>query len=278
MGLTEIKTVTGGVNTSEAAVLENVRAALRRQLPQVRPYQPQGTPVAVVGGGPSLAQTVDELRDLVFGGMKVCAVNGAYQWLIDRNIKPDLAVVLDAREANAAFLRTPVPGCKYLVASQCHPAMFDTLEGRDAYLWHAISYDTQETDILEAFYGADHFWPVTGGSTVTLRALSVLRMIGFCRMDLFGFDSCWMGENHHAFPQAMNDTDQRIRVEMRAAGQPTREFWCAPWHLKQWEDFQMLIKARGSLFALHVHGDGLIAHGMRTGARIHLDKKERISA
>ena len=264
----QIKAVTGNVNTPESVIVDHARANIRRQLPQVRPYQPQGTPIALIGGGPSLLTTVDELRADVFRGCKVATVNGAHEWAIQQNIKPDLAIVLDARAGNADFVKTPVPGCKYLVASQCHPDVFDRLEGRSVYLYHALSYEEAETPILERYYTPTHFAPVVGGSTVTLRALTILHMLGFRRMDLYGFDSCWMGASHHGYPQALNDTDKRIPVRVKVDGVQEAHFLCAPWHLRQLEDFQLWVKELGHLVSLHVHGEGLIAYMMKTGARL----------
>lgn len=270
MPLTAIQTVVGGVNTDEERILRNVRASIRRQLPQVRPFQPQATTVAIVGGGPSLAETEAELREAVYDGAKVCVVNGAYRWAISRNFQPSLAIALDARPENAEFFAPSVPGCQYLVASQCAPETFDMLEGRDVHLWHALSYDQPEEDALKAYYMKGHYWPVTGGSTVTIRAISLLRMLGFQRFELFGFDSCWLEGRHHAYEQALNDRDQRIRVVAKIDGEAGegRVFYCAPWHIKQAEDFQQLIRVRGDMFKLNVHGNGLIAHLMRTGAQI----------
>lgn len=271
--LVQIKAVTGGLNVSEATVVANVKAALRRQLPQVRPYQPQGTPLALVAGGPSLLATIEELRECVFHGAQVAAVNGAYEWCIRHNIKPSVAILLDARPENAEMLAAPVPGCKYLLASQCAPETFDMVAGRDAWIFHALSYEEAESALLDAYYGPDRYAPVTGGSTVTIRALSLLRMLGFLRMDLFGFDSCWMdlfgtGLLHHAYTQVLNDNDKQLKVQVQIDGVSVKEFICAPWHLKQWEDFQLWVKERGDLCDLHVHGEGLIAYMMKRGARL----------
>ncbi len=73
---------------------------------------------------------------------------------------------------------------------------------------------------------------------------------------------------HHAYPQKLNDNDLRLKVTVKVDGDDMRIFECAPWHLKQWEDFQLWVKERGQLADLHVHGDGLIAYMMKTGARL----------
>lgn len=272
--MAEITVFSGHLNTDDETIQRQVAASIRRQYPQIRPYQPQGTPMALVAGGPSLNVTAGELRDLVFEGVQVATVNGAYQWCIDRNIKPSLAIALDARPQNAEFFRTPVPKCKYLMASQCAPETFDMLEGRDVWLFHAVSTGQPELDMLDAYYGKNRHCPITLGSTVTLRALSILRILGFLRIDVFGFDSCWLGMQHHAYTQALNDRDGHHKITMKQ-GPHERVFYCAPWHLKQLKEFHEWIKERGSMCDLHVHGDGMIAHSLVTGAKIVEEHKQK---
>ncbi len=270
----EIKAIVGGVNTTEEQVLDNVRRSIRRHLPQLRRYQEQDQAVSLVAGGPSLNQTLIELRDCTWRGQKIVTVNGSYGWCIAHNLKPSMAIVLDARPENAEFLAEPVEGCKYFLASQCDPEAFDIVEGRDVYIFHALSYYDAEKRILDKFYkGCWEECP--RGTTVTLRALSILRMLGFLRIDVFGFDSCWMGDRHHAYPQTLNDSDQCLPITLRVDGKSDREFFCAPWHLRQLEDFKGWVQSIGGLVDLRVHGDGLIAHYMRTGARLVEESRPR---
>ena len=50
-----------------------------------------------------------------------------------------------------------------------------------------------------------------GGSTVTLRAIHLFRMLGFSKFEVYGFDSCIIGQ-HHAYEQKENDDEQVIDV------------------------------------------------------------------
>jgi hypothetical protein len=230
--------------------------------------------VALVGGGPSLEATLPELRAQVFAGVKVCAVNGAYQWLIERNIKPSMQVVLDARPFNARFVDPDVPGCRYLLASQCAPETFDACENRDTTIFHCVGSE-EEDAIIKARYDG-HYHAVGGGTTVMLRAITLLRMLGFYRQDIYGMDSCWLEGKHHAYGQPENDRDQAMPVWLVPRDPTTgerredlkRKFLCDPWHMKQHEEFCTMVKAMGSAFLLNVHGDGLIANTVRMGAEL----------
>jgi hypothetical protein len=44
------------------------------------------------------------------------------------------------------------------------------------------------------------------------------------------------------------------------------------WQAKQAEDFLQLVKERGELFQLNVHGPGLIATIIRTGAELEIEE------
>ncbi len=251
----------GRVNTDDGVLLAHIAHAIRQGHPQLRPEGVKPDRVAIVGSGPSLAETEHELRDLIFAGAKVVALNGAYAWCLERNIHPSAVIVVDARASNARFVEPGIPRCKYFIASQCHPDMWAAVEGRDVILWHAMSPDNPEGRVLDDYYGAGHWLGVAGGTTVASRAIGLLRMIGYLRFDLFGVDSCWLDGEHHAFPQAENASEQRAVVRVEPTGHPerVREFLCAPWHVKQLEDLLQLVRVSGHQFQLSIHGRGLIA-------------------
>ena len=251
----------GTINTPDDVLLDNIRYSIRLGYPQVRPQPTQLDRVCLIGGGPSLNDTFDELRDLYFQGAKVVTVNGSYQWCLDRNIRPSAHLVLDARPENARFVNPPVPQCRYLIASQCHADTWKAIEGRpDVWIWHAMAGDNPGRHVLDDYYG-DRWVATPGGTTVIMRALSVLRMLGFLRFDLFGCDSCYMGTQHHAYSQPENDSDRPYPFTAHVTGHPelSRTFMCATWHAKQVECFLQTIRVNGNSFVLNVHGDGMLA-------------------
>lgn len=262
----------GTINTPDAQVLANVEHSIRLGYPQVRPQPLQRERVLLVGGGPSLDDTFDELRDLYFAGAKVVTVNGSAQWCLERNIRPSAHLVLDARAENARFVDPAIPNCRYLIASQCHPDTWAKVAGRDVWIWHAASGDNEVLrPVLDAFYMGK--WAHTpGGTTVIMRALSVLRMLGYLRFDLFGVDSCYMGTKHHAYEQPENDADKAYPFRIHPTGHPElgRTFWCSPAHAKQVECFLQTIRINGHAFLLNVHGDGLLAYALQCSADVQM--------
>ena len=264
-------TLSGVVNVQDQGIVANVQAAIRRQHPQLWPQAVNRDLVCLVGGGPSLAETEGELVELVHQGAKLVTVNGSYAWCLARNLKPSAQIVVDARPGNSKFLVPEVPECRYWLASQCAPDVWDTVEGRPwVGIWHAASGDNVTLKpVLDAYY-LKNWAPVVGGSTVILRAIGLLRMLGYVRMHLFGVDSCHLEGGHHAYAQPENDTDDRIRIQVGPTARPdlVREFIVSSWHLAQADDFIKFVKANGDSFLLHVHGRGLLAWLLESGAEI----------
>jgi len=256
-------------NVSDDKILEQVSLNIRRQLPQAKPHTPNNETVALVCGGPSLAKTEKELVEAYWAGAKVIAVNGAYQWCIDRNIRPSAMIMLDARKFNSRFVETPVPGCKYMLASQCHPDAFDLCRDRDVLIWHCCSCGESEYEMLKEYY-FDRVFPIGDGTTVTIKAIQLLCALGFQSFDIFGFDSCWLDDNHHSYSQTENDRDGRVAVWLRPKDRDDLacRFECAPWMMQQAKDFQILIHKYGDKFRLNIRGDGLIAATMRLSAML----------
>jgi hypothetical protein len=273
-------TFDGTVNTAEGELRAHIRHAIRQQHAQVRPQPLQQDRICLVAGGPSLESTFDELRELHFEGAKVVTLNGAYHWCLERNIRPSAQIILDARAHNVRFVEPAVPRCKYLLASQVHPDVWAAVKDReDVRIWHASGGDPDVEAMLTAFYGGQ--WmeighgPV-GGTTVLVRAIALLRTLGFLRFDLFGADSCVMAQAHHAYPQPENDRDKVVNVRVTPSeGGETRVFRCTAWHLKQLEDFLRMVRATGNEYVLHVHGDGLLAYALTASAALTVSTEEK---
>lgn len=276
LSLTNFTLAGGAVNTDDDTLLQQIRANIRLGHPQVRLQPVQPDHVALVGSGPSLPSTERELVDLLHSGAKLITLNGAYQWALQHNLRPSAQIILDARATNARFVDPPVPRCRYLLASQCHPDTFAAAAGRDVWIFHAAGPDSAFKELLDAYY-LKQWHGVVGGTTVFTRGLALLRMLGYLRYDVFGVDSCWLDGEHHALPQPENAADRRYPITVTPPGATTgRTFVCAPWMIKQAEDFLQFVRVNGSQFLLNMHGDGLLAYLLATGAEIPTPPQETL--
>lgn len=259
----------GVLNIEEEVVRQNVRTNTARGFAQAIPHETNDTEVMILGGGPTLNDHVDEIRALREQGVKLICLNGSHDWALDHGLLPSAQIVVDARSFNARFTRRPAlpqpeigyAGCRYMFASQCDPAVFDGIPPEQVLLWHTTAEMVR--DVLDEQYGdRETWWGIPGGSTVLLRAIPLLRMLGFKRFHLFGCDSC-LGENevHHAYSQPEND--EQFVMPVTCAG---RIFHCHPWMASQAEEFQDLVKVFGSEFEVEVYGDGLLGFILEAAA------------
>ena len=255
----------GVLNTAEDKIRENVRANLAAGWQQVKPYEPNNLEMMIVGGGPSLNGQLEEIRRLRAEGVKLVTLNGAYNWALENGLTPSATIVVDAREFNARFTHPVVDQTLYLIGSQCDPKTLEGLPKERTWLWHTTAEVIR--DILEEVCPGEWFG-VFGGSTVLLRAIPLLRMLGYAKFHLFGCDSCSavnteaqdgtvLGTNspflQHAYSQPENDGDPVFPVVLGG-----RRFDCTTWQSSQASEFMDLIRVFGNEFQLEVHGDGLL--------------------
>lgn len=248
----------GKLNVEEGLIRDNVSHNIKLGFQQVVPHNTSDVEVMLVGGGPSLAKNIEKVRELRNKGVKLIAMNNAYKFCLDHDIKPSALIIVDARDFNARFLDPIIPECKYFLASQCHPSLFEKVPQEQTYIWHTGT--SLIKDLLDEQYKT--WWPVPGGSTVLLRAIPLFRMLGFKRFHIIGCDSCVEDGAHHAYEQKENDGQMVVPVNVGG-----KIFHCNPWMISQAQEFIDLIRMMGDEIELEVY-DGLLHHILETGASL----------
>ena len=119
----------GVVNVEPEKLRENIRENSKLGLPAVKPYETQEAEVMLLAGGPSLNDFEDETIQGRKDGMKLVTVNGAYNWALERGLKPSMQVVADSREFNKRFTEQNelTEGTKYLINSSADPSVLEDL-------------------------------------------------------------------------------------------------------------------------------------------------------
>jgi|TARA_B100000315_G_scaffold255591_1_gene299293 hypothetical protein len=241
-----------GVNEDKDKIRDNIRINIKRGLPQVKPYETQWEKtIGIALGGPTLKDTFPDLLEKRQNGMPVITVNGSHKYCMDNGLTPSGMVMLDSREFNNRFVYPLVEDCKYFISSQCHPSVFENLKDNKVWIWHCAG--DENFDLLKEVYG-DDYYPVMGGATIALRAVHMLRMLGFHKFEMYGFDSCITGD-HHAYEQPENDDEEILDVVVSG-----KEFICTAAHYHQAKEFVDMVSKTGEHYDLAVHGDGLISH------------------
>lgn len=207
----------------------------------------------IVGGGPSINQYIDELKQRKADGQKIFALNNAFAWCQRQGIEPDYQVIVDGRAENISFIPSYVlAGTKFLYASQVNPLVFD-----EAAVMAPIEIWHPNIDGIQDIIGKDKRYAlVGGGSTVGLRTLSLAYILGYRKLHLYGFDSSYSGGDHHAYDQALNNGQRIVNVTC-----DDREFEATPWMVSQAEEFLVIAEALVNAGCLMtIHGDGLLPH------------------
>lgn len=267
----------GGIETYMATpqeeVLAQIELSFKRELPEIEHLPEWGknkgdTPLAIAGGGPSIKYTVDELRSF----KQIIACGSSHDWLVDQGIKPTYTLILDPDPISANYLKKPQPTCNYLVASCCHPAVFDVLKDFPVTRWHSAGPDPQWYIDKWAEYkirGEDEKKPIIGGGcTCGLRSISLAMLLGYRNLHFFGLDSNLDINTyaHHAY--GLVDPEKELPgmgdvIEMRLGGPNGRYFKVAKYMMAQLWGFKELIGNYGHMFDVTVHGDSIIYEFMR---------------
>jgi len=256
----------GKLNIAEEKARSNVSFNIAQDWKQVEPHDTNDFECMILGGGPSLSQFEDDIRAHRARGVKLITLNNTYNWCLERGLTPSATIIVDAREHNARFSHPVVDDCRYLICSQCDPTVLEGLPKDRTYLWHTGA--ELHHDILNLAYDKKWWW-VPGGSTVLLRGIPLLRLLGYRKFHLYGCDSCAMDGVHHAYEQKENDVDVMLPTSVSVRGAPSgRIFMTSIWQASQAHEFLDLVKLLGNEIELEVYGDGLLAYLLKVGSEI----------
>jgi len=224
----------------------NISSCLGRGLPELERdftlWLP-GRHGMIVANGPSAVLAPFHRRGLI-------AVNGALDLFRRRGCAPRYWVACDPGEVVAGFLKDPPRETVYLVASKCHPSVFDALEGRDVRVWHCLEEDS--LPLFERRAG------VPGGISVTLRTMELFRRFaGAQSFETWGWDASFgCGGIEHAVSQAPV-ASPRISVTVPGEGRyETTHQWAA-----EVDDAQRQL--REASYRVTVRGPGLMGAALR---------------
>lgn len=246
-------------NVPDEAWLGNIEQNIKRGTPQFAPAIVHNAgEIVIVGSGPSVADHIDDIRDYAARDVPIIAVKGAHDWLIEREVVPNLSVCMDAQAKIIECVRHRNERVCYLLASQVHPDVYDWLSGHSIVMWHAWA-GSGEAEVL----GPDRLL-VGGGSTSGLRAMSLSYLMGFRRFVMFGFDSCLKGNVKRVNGDI---ADNLMDVRVGPAGEA---FTCNGAMAAQAAEFQSNFQMMPGI-KVRIVGGGLLAAIMAERQRLGFD-------
>lgn len=233
-----------------------------------RNFWRENTPIAIVGGGPSLAGQLSKLNEHF--PYPVIACGSVHDYLISNHVYPNYCAICDPDEVMIEYLKLQHAAVKYLIASQCHPKLFEYFKGYDVSMWHAGG-DTIEPNVF-----GDSSVIIGGGCTIGTRAIVLAIGMGYDNIHLYGFDTC-LGKDfkHHAYDFAEKDPSTIGNIhEISLDGPEGKKFYVAGYMLGQLFDFQNLLSTYANRVKFTIHGDGLLKHLMDLAERKVQNDKE----
>jgi hypothetical protein len=260
----------GGGRIDRKEVRRRAAEAMARNLPPLTACINTAREWAIIGGGPSINQNVDDIRRLKRRGVNIVSVNKSHDWLLSHSIVPWGHILLDPMEWVADYVQKPRRDVRYFIASQCHAKTFEALKDYPVFLWHAgqdFPEGSEPNGLLRELWPHQPWFVLPGPTTVGLRAIYVGNAMGADKFHLFGLDSSRSTTGTmHGYAKAEPPDAQPGKLARKHNGQ---KYWFdTNSHMaRQQFDFDRMIEklpeeVRGGIFKkmpdLTVYGSGLL--------------------
>jgi len=237
------------LNTPEEEIERNVRFNSKKYPKWMQLKQPHGRHAVMIGGGGSINDHIDDIKELQKSGATIFGLNAASKWAHNHGIKPDHQVIIDAQEETSTLVDHEIDS--HLFASRCNPKT--TGNANNLTIFH------METGTVESFLPKDRvdqggYVLVSGDATVGNCSLCVAYTQGYREFHVFGYDSSHREGKSHAYQQRMNNNMPTMEIEHGG-----KKYISSIAMSKQPESFLVHTKAleeAGCKF--HVYGDGLL--------------------
>lgn len=182
-------TIRGELPVSDDKVQANARHARTLGLKTYRSWQTDKHRLAVVGGGPSINEHVEDLQK--WDG-DVWAINGAWKWCKDRGIEATF-FACDPHPISAQWAEGATTA---LLENSCDPSVFELLKGAEVYTYDA---DPQSKGGIVGY-----------ASTASCAPHLAIRM-GYREVTFFGCESSYHPNATHAYMDEARKEEMIIR-------------------------------------------------------------------
>ena len=240
------------MNTTQEKLRENVEINLKRDLPRFLTLpgilHARHQPIAICGGGPSLNDHVDEIKKFTH----VMACGSVHDHLVELGITPSFAIAVDGLEDAVKWFQKPQPQTSFLLASQCHPNMFERMKDHKIAIWNFSG----QIDDLSVFNGEPQ---ICWGCMVGNHSIPMSLYLGFQELHFFGMDGNHADGRHHAYDVGEHDAVSTRNMAVFSVN--GKEFVSTTALISQMEHFfDIFASTDGKFIKGYVHGDGLWAN------------------
>jgi SAM-dependent methyltransferase/uncharacterized Rossmann fold enzyme len=233
-------------NTPDDIILRHVAINSDRDIQWVSGSEAGDIPCLIVGGGPSLKNTLPVIKQSAEMGCPIFALNAASKYLTENGISC-WQIIIDPREHNIELVDEKANG--HILASQCHPSVFDKCSNLLGFHVAMEGIGDHIKDLRKATL-------IGGGITSGLTALALAYTLGYRTIHLHGYDSSDADNGDaHAYSQGESRAEKK-RIDCMFKG---KHYRCSFAMYKQAEEFEKFSRMLADLdTVIHVHGHGLL--------------------
>lgn len=177
--------------------------------------------IIFVAGGPTLRDYVEEIRERQAAGIPILTSNNTYDWLVARGIVPDMCLIFDPKEKVAGYVTNPQQSTQFFLGVVVNPKTFERFAGFNVKKV-VVAYGLEgreDVQLQQRLYpkarGKDF---LIGGTMTPLRAMPFAVMLGYRKIEFYGFDSCF---SPNPPPVVYQDENQELFNQLaRQEGMP----------------------------------------------------------
>lgn len=213
-----------GAPVSNEEVLQNIQASVQFKVPALLKQPKKEGSLIFVAGGPTLAGFLDEIRVRKANGECIATSNNTHDYLIDNGIVPDICCVIDPKECVKDYIKKPVKGVRYIIGTVCNPSVAKGLieAGMDVEMM-CVGFgveDGSDIKLQKQLYPSVNVYSyLVGGTMMGLRAMPFAYLLGYKKIEYFGFDSCFasdfkvVNEGEPEFERIRQECEGRVYEE-----------------------------------------------------------------
>jgi hypothetical protein len=167
----------------------NIDKALGYKYPDIKPFihSMDDKEGIVIGGGPSVDNYPDKIKEMQKDGKVIFCIERMYQWCFKHGITPDFIICMDACDDVTEGFKQINPKTKHILATQCKSDVFELLKGYDNYIFSLPQTDINQVDYWDK-HGYNDITVVNAGGSITLGSIAIAMTFGVKRLHIFGFD------------------------------------------------------------------------------------------
>lgn len=248
----------------KAAIVDQVRVnAQRRNVPNLRAEKYIPRTMVFCAGGPTLADHLDEIREKAASeDYDIFTSNATCRFLLSKGIRPKYHVIIDPTEKKKKDLEYDGDDVTLILGLQCHPAVFEAIGNRKAFKFLAASATDRKPSDVEVAQEACHpgdpdLLGIGGGSMMGTRVMYLAHVMGYRKLEYYGFDACVKFENGYVRNYAYNKQRAENILEVTAAN--GRQFYSTLAFSRQANEILNLLENLPGL-EVTIHGDSFMSN------------------